>query len=102
MAFSSERVLLAWVEDLEQGLDELHRSPRQGHQAELLKDLLQSAHGLLALSLAELRSRSAASVPLLDDASGAIRTPEDIRLLCARIRAVFRAQADGGAGESTD
>jgi len=95
MAFSTERVLLAWVEDLEQGLEDLHRSSRRQHQEELLKDLLHSAHGLLALSQAELRKLSGADVPLLD-ANTPIRSADDVRQLCSRIRRVFEA------GESTD
>lgn len=102
MAFSTERILLAWVEDLEQGLDELARTARQDHQEALLKDLLQSAHGLLALSHAELRKLSSASITLLDEPSATIRTTNDIRQLCLRIRRVFRADAGDGAGESTD
>ncbi len=98
MAFSTERVLLAWVEDLEQGLDELSRSPRKHHQDELLKDLLQSAHGLLALSQAELRKLSGSDVPLLD--RDTMHSADDIRQLCSRIRRVFRADIDDG--ESSD
>jgi hypothetical protein len=101
MAFSTERVLLAWVEDLEQGLEELARGPRRPHQEERLKDLLQSAHGLLALSQAEIRKLSGTDVPLLDNDTGDIRSADDIRTLCARIRRVFRADANG-ANESTD
>jgi hypothetical protein len=102
MAFSTERILLAWVEDLEQGLEELSRSHRKSHQGELLSDLLQSAHGLLALSQAELRTLSGTDVPLLDNQTGTIRSPDDIRQLCARIRRVFRAESGDNTGESTD
>lgn len=102
MAFSTERILLAWVEDLEQGLEELSRSHRQPHQDELLTDLLQSAHGLLALSQAELRKLSGADVALLDSDTGNIQSMDDIRQLCTRIRRVFRAGLGDDAGESSD
>ena len=102
MAFSTERILLAWVEDLEQGLEELSLSRRHPHQDELLKDLLQSAHGLLALSQTELRKLSHVDIRLLDDESGMLRSPEDIQQLCTRIRRVFRANGGGDTGESSD
>jgi len=102
MAFSTERIVLAWVEDLEQGLEELSRSHRQPHQDELLKDLLQSAHGLLALSQAELRKLSGADVALLGNEAGTIQSMEDIRQLCTRLRQVFRAGHGGDVGESSD
>jgi hypothetical protein len=98
MAFSTERVLLAWVEDLEQGLDELSRSPRTQHQEALLKDLLQSAHGLWALSQVELRQLSGTDIPLLDN--NTLHSSDDIRQLCNRIRRVFRADIDDA--ESSD
>jgi|GEM_PF-1900116 len=102
MAFSTERIVLAWVEDLEQGLEELSRSHRQLHQDALLKDLLQSACGLLALSQTELRELSGADVRLLDNGAGNITSAQDIKQLCARIRHVFRAGTGDNACESTD
>ena len=102
MAFSTERVLLAWVEDLEQGLEELPQDPRKrnrDHRDELLEDLLQSARGLLALSQSELRKLSVTHLPLLDDDARNIRSPDDNRQLCDGIRRIFHADL---GGESTD
>ena len=97
MAFSTERVLLSWVEDLEQGLDELSRSHRKHHQEHLLKDLKHSARGLLALSRSELRHLPGIPPHLLDGETSDIHSQEDIRQLCARIRRVFGPRSDGGA-----
>lgn len=100
MPFSTERVLLAWVEDLEQGLEELSRGSRRPHHSELLKDLLGSAQGLLALSQSELRKLSTASIPLLGNDARNIHSSDDIRQLCDQLRQLF--PADGGDRESTD
>ncbi|AIF47662.1 hypothetical protein [Dyella japonica] len=100
MAFSTERVLLAWVEDLEQGLAELSRGPRRPHRDEALKDLLQSAQGLLELSRVELRKLSTSHIALLDKEVGDIRTPDDVQQLCSGIRRLFHANDNGD--ESTD
>lgn len=99
MPFSTERVLLAWVEDLEQGLEELPRGPRKRNPDEALEDLLQSARGLLALAQSELRKLCMAHVPLLDEDARNIRSPDDIRQLCGGIRRVFNVSS---GGESTD
>jgi hypothetical protein len=93
MAFSTERVLLSWVEDLEQGLEELSRGPRQRHRNEQLEDLLQSARGLLASSQSELRKLAVPHTPLLDDEARGIRSPDDIRQLCDGIRRALRARS---------
>jgi hypothetical protein len=102
MPFSTERVVLAWVEDLEQGLEELPRSARQQHKDALSKDLLQSAQGLLTLAHAELRKLSSTQIALLDNDSGQIHSLDDIRQLCSRLRQLFRADAGDGSGESSD
>ena len=100
MAFSTERVLLAWVEDLEQGLEDLRRINQKQRHDELLKDLLPSAQGLLSLARTELRKLSGTDIPLLDNATGDVRTVDDIRRLCGRLRQVFRVDESGR--ESTD
>jgi hypothetical protein len=100
MPFSTERVLLAWVEDLEQGLEELARSSRRPHRDDLLKDLLESARELLALSQSELRKLSTASIPLLESDPRNIRSSDDIGQLCNQLRQIF--PADGVNRESTD
>jgi len=92
MAFSTERVLLSWVEDLEQGLEELSRGPRQQHRNEQREDLLQSARGLLASSQSELRKLAVTHAPLLDDEARGIRSLDDIRQLCDGIRRALRAR----------
>lgn len=102
MAFSTERVLLAWVDDLELGLQELSRGERRPQQNALLQDLLQSAHGLLELSETELRKLAGVDIALLDQATGGIQSVDDIRRLCSRIRRVLRADAGDVRGESTD
>lgn len=100
MAFSTERVLLAWVEDLEQGLEDLGRIHQRQRHDELLKDLLPSAQGLLALARSELRQLLGTDVPLLDNDMGDIRTADNVRRLCSRLRRVFRTDESGR--ESTD
>jgi hypothetical protein len=102
MPFSTERVLLAWVEDLEQGLEEFAQHPRRPHRDEHLNDLLQSAQGLLELSQSELRKLSGTDIPLLSNDAGRVCSPDDIRMLCMRLRHIFRAGHDGNGIESTD
>ncbi|QNK00786.1 hypothetical protein [Dyella telluris] len=102
MPFSTERVLLAWVDDLAHGLGELSRGAREQHRDAWLKDLLQSAQGLLELAQSELPKLSTASIPLLDHDARDIRTPADIQRLCDGMRRLFRAGADGHGGESSD
>lgn len=102
MPFSTERVLLAWVDDLEHGLGELSRSPREQHRNELLKDLLLSSRGLLELAQSELPKLSSAPIPLLDHRAGDIRTLADVRQLCDDLRRLFRAGTEGHRGESSD
>lgn len=99
MPFSTERVLLAWVEDLEQGLEELSRSSRKHNSDAQRDDLLQSARGLLDLAQSELRKLPVPRIPLLDADAGDIRSADDIRQLCDGIRRLFHA--DGG-NESSD
>ncbi|MET3650676.1 hypothetical protein [Dyella japonica] len=81
----TERFLLDWIEDLEQGIAELSRLPAGSRRRQLLADLIESARGLAEMARFELPQEAVCRFSSYDPGR-MITSLIDIKTLCANTR----------------